>query len=58
VPLDVDAESSIELICSRDATSFLETFTRDETRQLRNAGIVTDEDVCRFVATTADTHTA
>jgi hypothetical protein len=50
-PLDVDAESSIELICSRDATSFLETFTRDETRQLRDAGIVTENDVRQFVAT-------
>ena len=56
-PLDVDAESSIELICSRDATSFLETFTRDETRQLREAGIVTDEDVRQFVTTTAEIET-
>jgi hypothetical protein len=38
--------------------SFIETFTRDETQQLRDAGIVTDEGVCRFVATTADTHTS
>jgi hypothetical protein len=54
-PLDVEDESSIELICSRCATSFIETFMRDETRQLREAGIVTDEDVRRFVETAAAT---
>src|SRR5262245_27395577 len=57
-PLDVDAESSIELICSHDSTSFLETFTRDETRQLRDAGIATDEDVRRFVETAAEIETS
>jgi hypothetical protein len=54
-PLDVDDDSSIELICSRCATSFIETFTRDDTRQLRDAGIVTGDDVRQFVATAAAT---
>jgi hypothetical protein len=54
----VDDVERIELICSRCATSVRERFTPDEFRQLADAGIVTEDDVRRFVTTTGDTHTS
>jgi hypothetical protein len=54
----IEAPERIELMCSWCATTVQDLFTRDEFQQLADAGIVTDEDVRRFVATTADTHTS
>jgi hypothetical protein len=49
-----DGAERIELMCSRCATSVREFFTSDECRQLNDAGIVTDDDVRRVVATTVE----
>jgi hypothetical protein len=43
----------IELRCPRCAIGIRQVFTREELRQLADAGIVTEDDVRRFVATTA-----
>src|SRR5262249_15817003 len=51
--LPFDGAERIELMCTRCATSVREIFSADEFRQLNDAGIVTDDDVRRFVATTA-----